>query len=60
MGSGFHDGAPGTIVSRLPWTISRPQTIQPHGSVVGAEGTSSVRAASAMHAAPIRAIDRTG
>ena len=35
-GSGFHDGPP--VVCRSRWTISRPQTIQAHGSYVGVLG----------------------
>ena len=36
----FHDGAPGTTVESCRWIASRPHTIQPQGSVVGADGTS--------------------
>src|SRR3954465_13958702 len=46
-GRGFQDGAPGTIVDRSRCRTSRPQTIQPQGSVVGADGASSESAASA-------------
>src|SRR3954471_13027412 len=50
-GSGFQEGAPPTAVEKSRWTISRPQTIQPHGSVVGADGIRSDAAASATQAA---------
>ena len=49
-GSGFQDGGPGTTVERSRWSTSRPQTIHPQGSVVGADGISSDRPASAAQA----------
>ena len=48
-GSGFHEGAPGTTVESWRCRTSRPQTIQPQGSVVGAEGASSDKAARTTH-----------
>ena len=48
-GSGFHDGP--VVVTRSPCRISLPQMIQAHGSYVGAEGSRSVSAAIAKHAA---------
>src|SRR3954468_3800272 len=48
-GSGFQEGGPATVSSRR-CTISRPHTIQPQGSVVGADGASRDRAPSARHA----------
>jgi ABC-2 type transport system ATP-binding protein len=52
-GSGFHAGEPPTAVCRSRPRTSRPQTIHPHGSVVGTEGSASESAASAASAAPI-------
>src|SRR5919108_6491903 len=49
-GSGFHEGAPRIAVESSRCTTSRPQTIQPQGSVVGAEGISSDAAATAPQA----------
>src|SRR5215207_7616459 len=59
-GSGFQAGAPGTTVDSSRWSSSRPQTIHPHESVVGFDGTSSESPATTRQAATAGVRRRTG
>src|SRR4051812_13901049 len=56
-GSGFQEGGPATVF-RPRWAICRPQTIHPHGSVVGTDGINSDASARAMLAATTRQSSR--